>query len=70
MTMQADIVVCTHGTVVTFIGASNAGLLWLRTNTSSEPWQWSHECVTVEHRYAQTIVNAADKDGMVLGRSS
>jgi len=51
-----------EGTIVVITPTTPAALAWLREHTVSEGWQWLGSSLCVDHRPAQALVAAIERE--------
>ncbi len=61
-----DLEVNRQGSIVMLILHSPRGERWVSDNLSVEPWQFSGDCLFVDSRYIDDIIDGALGDGLVV----
>ena len=65
---MVDLLIRDEGTVVAFQPVTPAAREWIDENIISEGWQWLGDTLAIDHRYADTIIDGAILDGLVVRR--
>jgi hypothetical protein len=66
-TVNPDILIANHGSVVILKPVSNQGALWLESNIGQDSgYQPMWPSVLVESRYVQAVLEGAISDGLVV----
>ena len=63
---MTDLEVNRQGSIVMLVLHSPRGERWVSDNLSVEPWQFSGDCLFVDSRYIDDIIDGALGDGLVV----
>lgn len=66
MATDSDVVVRSHGTIVTFEPVTEVGRRWFDENVQAENWQWLGPVLAVENRLAFRLVDGIEGDGLIV----
>ena len=63
---MTDLEVNRQGSIVMLVLHSPRGERWVNDHLSVEPWQFSGDCLFVDSRYIDDIIDGALGDGLVV----